>query len=316
MNLKDIAQPVQNYMDIFNMRFADCATNEGFFVDDISQYVLSLSGKRLRPIMCFLSASIAGRVTSQTIRGALILELLHTASLIHDDVIDNSDTRRGKDSLKKRWGNTTAVLYGDYLYGKCMEVFETAEDFAFMPIFAEIGSQLPLGELLEKDVSDKKDYSQDSYIKVISKKTASLFEAAMEIGAKSATEDSETINALKNYGFYVGLAFQIRDDILDYSSQKETGKVFAKDILEKKITLPLIYLLESINDDAEKEKILSFVAQDEKNSEDVCALVKRISDEGCIDKAKDKVKDFCNMARIQIDMCDESGCKNSLLNLL
>ena len=219
-------------------------------------------------------------------------------------------------SVKKKWGNNTAVLYGDYLYGRCLEIFETKEDFLLMGTFAEIGKELPLGELLERDVSSRGDYSEDSYMKVISKKTASLFEGAMELGAKSTTADVEIINALKSCGYYLGLAFQIRDDIRDYFSQEATGKVFANDIKEKKITLPLIYLLDSIKDEQEKSKVIAFIQSEDKKEKDILTLIDKVKAAGRIEKAQSKVRDFCNMARFQLDICEDSVSKNALLNLL
>ncbi len=315
MDLKNITYPIEDYIDLFDKRFSECISLEGFFVDDITKYILEKGGKKVRPILTFLAAKVAGGITSQTIRCALILELLHAASLVHDDVIDESEKRRGNDTINIRWGNNTAVLFGDYLYGKCLELIETESDFRLLPIFAKIGRELPLGELLQKDVSERLDYSEEIYFKVIEKKTAALLEVSTELGAMSASADIETIKSLKGFGFYTGLAFQVRDDILDFSPEYITGKPFGNDIKEKKITLPLIYLLNDLSE-REREEILSFINQDNKRDKDVLALIKKVDDGGYLQKAEEKVLSFCHLAEIQLNGFKESESKKSLIELL
>lgn len=315
MDLKNITSPIRDYLDLFDKRFSESILLEGFFIDDLIKYIFENSGKKIRPIITFLSAKIAGGVTSQTIRCALILELLHTASLVHDDVIDESEKRRGSNTLNSIWGNNTAVLFGDYLYGKCLEIIETESDFKLLPIFAKIGRDLPLGELLQKDVSERLDYSEDSYFKVIGKKTAAMMEVSTEIGAMSAGAEKEIVNSLKTFGFYMGLAFQVRDDILDYSPQYNTGKPFGNDIKEKKITLPLIYLL---NDSSEKEReeILQFINRDDKTEKEILSLINKVNEGGYIEKANEKVFSFCRLAEIQLNGFKESESKSGLIELL
>lgn len=315
MDLKNITYPIQDYIDLFDKRFYECISMEGFFIDDITRYILEKGGKKVRPIITFLAAKVAGGVTSQTIRCALILELLHTTSLVHDDVIDESEKRRGKDTVNTIWGNNTAVLIGDYLYGRCLEIIETESDFKLLPIYAKIGRELPLGELLQKDVSDKLDYSEDSYFKVIGKKTAALMEVSTELGAISAGANAEAISRLKTFGFYMGLAFQVRDDILDFSPEYNTGKPFGNDIKEKKITLPLIYLLNDLSV-KERDVILHFIKHDEKKDKDILSLIKKVSDGGYLEKAEEKVLDFCRLAEIQLGGFKESESKKSLIELL
>lgn len=290
MDLKNITHPIRDYLELFDKRFSESVSLEGFFIDDISEYILKQSGKKIRPILTFLSAKITKGVTSQTIRCALILELIHTASLIHDDVIDDSEKRRGKETLNFIWGNNAAVLYGDYIYGKCLEVIETESDFKLLPTLAKITSNLPLGELMQKDVSERLDYSEESYFKVISNKTAAMMEVAAEIGAMSAGAETEDIQSLKSFGYYMGLAFQIRDDILDYFPEFNTGKPFGNDIKEKKITLPLIFLLNE-SSQKDREEILNFIKQDNKKEKDILNLINRVRDEGFVDRAEEKGDD-------------------------
>ncbi|MDD2530733.1 MAG: polyprenyl synthetase family protein [Bacteroidales bacterium] len=315
MDLKNITHPIRDYLELFDKRFSESVSLEGFFIDDISEYILKQSGKKIRPILTFLSAKITKGVTSQTIRCALILELIHTASLIHDDVIDDSEKRRGKETLNFIWGNNAAVLYGDYIYGKCLEVIETESDFKLLPTLAKITSNLPLGELMQKDVSERLDYSEESYFKVISNKTAAMMEVAAEIGAMSAGAETEDIQSLKSFGYYMGLAFQIRDDILDYFPEFNTGKPFGNDIKEKKITLPLIFLLNE-SSQKDREEILNFIKQDNKKEKDILNLINRVRDEGFVDRAEEKVMMFCNLAEIQLNRYKDTDAKSSLIELL
>ncbi|MDD4703573.1 MAG: polyprenyl synthetase family protein [Bacteroidales bacterium] len=315
MDLKNITHPIRDYLELFDKRFSESVSLEGFFIDDISEYILKQSGKKIRPILTFLSAKITKGVTSQTIRCALILELIHTASLIHDDVIDDSEKRRGKETLNFIWGNNAAVLYGDYIYGKCLEVIETESDFKLLPTLAKITSNLPLGELMQKDVSERLDYSEESYFKVISNKTAAMMEVAAEIGAMSSGAETDDIQSLKSFGYYMGLAFQIRDDILDYFPEFNTGKPFGNDIKEKKITLPLIFLLNE-SSQKDREEILNFIKQDNKKEKDILNLINRVRDEGFVDRAEEKVMMFCNLAEIQLNRYKDTDAKSSLIELL
>lgn len=315
MHIKNITDPIQEYLDLFDKRFSESLELEGFFIDDIIKYILEKKGKKIRPILTFLAAKIAGGITSQTIRCALILELLHTASLVHDDVVDESDKRRGDITLNKIWGNSTAVLFGDYLYGKCLELVETKSDYNLLPKFAKLGYDLPLGELLQKSVSESFDYSEETYYKVIKKKTATMMEISAELGAISAGANEEVIDALKNFGHYMGLAFQIRDDILDLSPEFNTGKPYGNDIKEKKKTLPIIYLLNDSSDN-EKTGILNFINQDKKSEEEILELIDKIDKGGYLDKANEKVQSFCKLAEKQLEVFKDSQSKAGLIELL
>lgn len=315
MQIKNITDPIRDYLDLFDKRFSESLELEGFFIDDIIKYILEKRGKKIRPILTFLAAKISGGITSQTIRCALILELLHTASLIHDDVIDESDKRRGKKTLNRIWGNNTAVLFGDYLYGKCLELIETQSDFNLLPKFAKIGSELPLGELLQKQVAEGIDYSEETYYKVIGKKTATMMEASAELGAISSGATKDVVNLLKNFGFYMGLAFQVRDDILDFSPEFNTGKPYGNDIKEKKKTLPLIYLLDDSNKE-ERDEILKFVNRDDKSEKEILELIEKVNKGGYLEKANDKVQSFCKLAEIQLNDFKDSESKTGLIDLL
>ncbi|MDR0971848.1 MAG: polyprenyl synthetase family protein [Bacteroidales bacterium] len=317
MNLDNISTTIREQLNVFEQQFQRTITLEGFFIDDIIKYVINIQGKQIRPILTLLSAKLAGGVTEQTMRCAIITELLHTASLIHDDVIDRSDKRRGEKSVNKLWGNNTAVLFGDYLYGKAIEVLKAKEDVEIIPFLAKIGSSLPLGELLQKDISEKLAFDEESYFKVIENKTASMMEVCATIGAISAKADEKTIKSLKEFGNCLGLIFQIRDDILDIMPKKDEGKPFANDIKEKKITLPLIYLLNDIEDEKEREEILNFIGSDNKKEEDILSLIDRIIQSGYVEKANILLKELAIKAKnklVNFDNNDKS--KQALISLV
>lgn len=314
MKLEDIIRPISGDIDDFNRKFKETISLEGFFVDDISSHIFNSTGKKIRPIISFLSAKLMGEINQMTIRATIILELLHTASLVHDDVLDQSEKRRGEKSVNWIWGNNSAILYGDFLYSKCLELIETKEDFSLMPLYARIGKELPLGELLQKEVSLNADYSLESYFKVIEKKTATLMEASALVGALTNNQEGEKKEAIKEFGKMLGIAFQIKDDILDFS-QKDIGKPMGNDIREKKITLPLIYLLEEL-DNNDKQDMLNELAKEDKREEDILRIIDMIRLGGYLDKANSKVEQYSQKAKQALSIFEDSIYKNSLIKLV
>lgn len=314
MVLEEIIIPIKDKIDLFDKKFSECIRPEGFFIDEISSHVFNNKGKKIRPIITLLSAGLIGKINHKTIRTALILELLHTASLIHDDVIDQSEMRRGMNTVNKIWGNHSAILYGDYLYSKCLELIETKADFNLLPIYAKVGRELPIGELLQKQVSDNMDYSLESYYKVISKKTATLMEASSVSGGMSTKADNKQIEILKQFGNFLGMAFQIRDDILDFS-HNNTGKPLGNDIREKKITLPLILVLNKL-DHVKKNNMLSLIDKEYKTKKEIKEIIDMVIIGGGLEKAQEKVREYSRVASQLLDNFPSSIYKNSLNKLL
>lgn len=244
MKLSDIAQPIQRDLKQFRSFFRQSLRSENLLLDAVIRYVLKKKGKQVRPILVLLSASAAGKVSRRTYVGATLVELLHTATLIHDDVVDEAVERRGVPAVNAIWNNKTAVLVGDFMLAQGLKIANQNGEFQFLDITSTAVQRMSEGELLQTRKTRKLDIREEEYFRIISDKTASLIGACCEIGAVSTSDDHDIRRALRLYGEMVGTAFQIRDDIFDYTSTKDSiGKPTGNDIQEKKLTLPLIHAL-------------------------------------------------------------------------
>jgi octaprenyl-diphosphate synthase len=263
--LKEISQPVKTELEIFQEIFKKSLRSDVGLVDLIARYIIRQKSKRIRPLLVLLSAKIAGGINDSTYRGASLVELLHTATLIHDDVVDNADKRRGFWSINAVFKNKVAVLMGDYLLAKGLMLAVNGKDFEFLGVITNTVKRMSEGELLQIQKTRKLDIDESTYFRIISDKTASLLETCCSIGAMSATENKEYIEALRLFGESIGIAFQIRDDILDYEGNVSlTGKPVGGDIKEKKITLPLIYSLGK-TPKSEAAKIIKIIKNGKSN---------------------------------------------------
>ena len=245
--LNEISQPIKTELEEFERLFKTSMKSNVGLVDLIAKYIIRQKGKKIRPLLVLLSAKLAGGVTQRSYRGAVLVELLHTATLIHDDVVDNADKRRGFWSINAIFKNKAAVLMGDYLLSRGLMIAVEGNDYDFLGVITSAVKRMSEGELLQIQKTRKLDIDEETYFQVISDKTASLLETCCMIGAMSTSDNSEYHEAMKNFGESIGMAFQIRDDILDYEgSSKIIGKPVGGDIKEKKITLPLIYSLKKV----------------------------------------------------------------------
>jgi octaprenyl-diphosphate synthase len=223
-------------------------TSKVGWVDLIAKYILRQKGKKIRPLLVLLSAKVAGNVNERTYRGAVLVELLHSATLVHDDVVDNADKRRGFWSINAIFKNKAAVLMGDYLLSRGLLIAIEGKDFDFLGVITNTVKRMSEGELLQIQKTRKLDIDEETYFQVISDKTASLLETCCQIGALSSSDNELYHEAMRNFGENIGIAFQIRDDVLDYEgSSSLIGKPIGGDIKEKKITLPLIYSLNQVS---------------------------------------------------------------------
>jgi len=223
-------------------------TSKVGWVDLIAKYILRQKGKKIRPLLVLLSAKVAGNVNERTYRGAVLVELLHSATLVHDDVVDNADKRRGFWSINAIFKNKAAVLMGDYLLSRGLLIAIEGKDFDFLGVITNTVKRMSEGELLQIQKTRKLDIDEETYFQVISDKTASLLETCCQIGALSSSDNKLYHEAMRNFGENIGIAFQIRDDVLDYEgSSSLIGKPIGGDIKEKKITLPLIYSLNQVS---------------------------------------------------------------------
>jgi octaprenyl-diphosphate synthase len=284
-------------------------------VDLIARYILRQKGKKIRPLLVLMAAKAAGGVNERTYRGASLVELLHTATLVHDDVVDNSDKRRGFWSVNKVFKNKAAVLMGDYLLARGLMLAESGKDFDFLGVITTTVKRMAEGELLQIQKTRKLNIDEPTYFRVIADKTASLLETCCQIGALSASNNADYLEALRVYGESLGIAFQIRDDILDYEgSLRVTGKPVGGDIKEKKITLPLIYSLNNVS----KEEAAGIRKLIKKGSdkEKVKAVIDFVHRNNGINYAYETARVYSEKAKESLRILPESESRSSLEELV
>ena len=296
ISLSQISRPINSELERFEDIFKHSMKSNVGLVDLIARYIIRQKGKKIRPLLVLLSAKISGGISERSYRGAVLVELLHTATLIHDDVVDNADKRRGFWSINKVFKNKIAVLMGDYLLSKGLMIAIDGKDFDFLEVMTNTVKRMSEGELLQIRKTRKLDIDEETYFRIISDKTASLLETCCEIGALSATTNSDYINAMSKFGEYIGMAFQIRDDILDYEGNLSTiGKPVGGDIKEKKITLPLIYSLNQVSKD-EASKIKKMI-KNGKKKESVNEIIAFVRQHNGIDYALQTASEYSKKAK-------------------
>ncbi|MFA3782069.1 polyprenyl synthetase family protein [Melioribacteraceae bacterium 4301-Me] len=284
-------------------------------LDLVTRYILKQKGKKIRPLLVILSSKIAGDITDRTYRGAILVELLHTATLVHDDVVDNAETRRGFPSINAVWKNKVAVLMGDYLLARGLMIAVEGNDFDFLKVITNTVKRMSEGELLQIKMTRNFANDEETYFKIISDKTASLLSTCCEIGARAVTSNIEKIEAMKNFGESLGMAFQIRDDILDYIGKKSIlGKPLGGDIKEKKVTLPLIYSLKN-SSEADAKKIVRII-KNGKSANDIKYVIEFVKEMGGIDYANEIANQFAAKALSHLEIFQDSIYKNSLKDLV
>ena len=250
--LEEIKNPIRQEMKLFEKKFQESMRSEVFLLDKITRFILKTKGKQIRPMFVFLCAKLVGEITEKTYRGASMIELIHTATLVHDDVVDESFKRRGFFSINALWKNKIAVLVGDYLLSKSVIISTENQDFDILAVISKTIREMSEGELLQLEKSRKLDITEDIYYEIIRKKTATLIAACCEVGVISNNVNVELAQKIRDFGTYTGIAFQIKDDLFDYLKKNATGKPVGIDIKEKKLTLPLIYAMNSVKKDKRK----------------------------------------------------------------
>ena len=312
ISLDDIKAPVSEELKVFAGHFKQAMRSNVRLVDTVARYVVKQKGKRIRPILVFLTAKTCGEITESTYRGATLVEILHTATLVHDDVVDDADTRRGLASINSVWRNKVAVLMGDYLLSTGLMLSLKYEDHYFLNAVSDAVRRMSEGEILQIQKSRELDIDERTYFKIISDKTASLLSTCSEIGAASATTDVSMRKLMRDFGENVGMAFQIRDDLFDYTSRKNIiGKPVGGDMKEKKITLPLIH---SFGQAPKKEsrRILKMIRNGAKGKE-VEHVVAFAQEFGGIDYAVSKAEHYSQQARECLRPFPDSPTKEALL---
>lgn len=281
---------IEEELKIFEAKFKDAASSNVPMLDRIMRYVVKRKGKQLRPMFVFLSAKMCGQVNESTYRAASLVELLHTATLVHDDVVDDSLERRGFFSVYALWKNKVSVLVGDYLLAKGLLLSLDNNDFRSLQILSDAVRKMSEGELLQMEKSRTLNLDEPTYFEIIRNKTASLLSSACAAGAWSASNNEELTAKMKTFGEKVGIAFQIKDDLFDYNSDN-VGKPTGNDIKEKKLTLPLIYTLN--NTDAKtRREIIYIVKNQNKRKEKIRYVIDQVVAAGGIDYTREKMKQY------------------------
>jgi octaprenyl-diphosphate synthase len=277
-------------LKIFEEKFAKSVQSQTPLLDRIMKYIIKRKGKQLRPMFVFLSAKLHGPVNESTYRAAALVELLHTATLVHDDVVDESLERRGFLSINALWKNKIAVLVGDYLLSKGLLLSTEAGEFKHLDILSNAVKQMSEGELLQIEKARKLNLKEDIYFEIIRSKTASLLSSACAVGAWSTSKDEKITEKMKLFGEKTGIAFQIKDDLFDYGNE-DVGKPTGNDLKEKKLTLPLIYTLNNI-EATEKRKIIYIIKNQNKVPEKIKYVLDKVTQTGGIKYAAKKMMDY------------------------
>src|ERR1700751_432529 len=272
-------------MDEFEIKFKDSMKSNVPLLEKITNYIVKRKGKQLRPMFVFLSAQMHGEINESTYRAAALIELLHTATLVHDDVVDDSNERRGFFSVNALWKNKIAVLIGDYLLSKGLLLSLDNDDFHLLKLVSNAVREMSEGELLQIEKARKLDISEAVYFDIIQKKTASLVAACCATGAASVTQDKNIVETMKRFGTLTGIAFQIKDDLFDFGDSANIGKPTGIDIKEKKMTLPLIYALNN-STVAEKRKIINLIKNHNEDPHKVAEVIQFVFDKRGIQYAE------------------------------
>ena len=312
----DLVNSVEDKLILVEEKIASKLMSKVDLVNKMSGYHLNSGGKRLRALLTLESAKLCKyNKGGRDINLAACVELIHAATLMHDDVIDNSDIRRGKKTLNTLWGNQSSILVGDYLLSRCFEMMVDDGNLEVLRLLSSTSSEIAQGEVLQLQHKGEIDILEETYFKIISSKTASLFAAATKVGAILAEKDLKHKEALEFYGKNLGLTFQIADDALDYNSEiKFFGKKIGNDFFEGKVTLPIILLYQKISN-SEKNEIKNLFNKDKRNDDDFNYILKLIKKNSIINDCYKKAEHFINLASSSLSVFKESEEKNILKNL-
>ena len=314
LRIADIKAPVAKEMEEFEHKFRLSMKTHVLLLDKIMNYIVKRKGKQMRPLFVFLSAGTCGKITESTFRGASLIELLHTATLVHDDVVDDANYRRGFFSINALWKNKIAVLVGDFLLSRGLILSVEHKEFDLLSIVSKAVKDMSEGELLQFEKARSLDITEDIYYEIIRQKTASLIASCCAVGACSVGANENQISQMKNFGEKVGLAFQIKDDLFDYG-EDEIGKPVGIDIKEKKMTLPLIYALSKASW-LEKRKITNIIKNQSDDSEKVKVVIEFVKKSGGISYANEVMMKYYNESLALLDEFSDSEYKNSLKGLV
>ncbi|MCX7909624.1 MAG: polyprenyl synthetase family protein [Ignavibacteria bacterium] len=312
--IDQIKSPVSNELEKFDSYFRSVLKTNVGLLNTVIRYLFLRKGKRIRPLLIFLSAGLVGEINERTYVGATMVELLHTATLVHDDVVDEAKERRGLLSINAKWNNKIAVLLGDFLLAKGLLIAVDNKEFEFLQILSEAVRLMSEGELLQIQTSRENDATEERYFEIIHSKTASLISACCEIGCFSATDNFVARGKLREFGKLLGLAFQIRDDIFDYIGKSSIiGKPVGNDIRERKITLPLIYALRNVSE-KDAKNIVSLVKTNKKKK-DIKEIINFVIQNNGIISAQTRAKELVDKAKAILLDFPDNPYRQSLFKL-
>ena len=314
ISLRDIRGPVEDELATFREHFRGAMRTPVGLLDKVTRYVLRQKGKEIRPILVLLSAKVCGGVTESTYHAAALVELLHTATLVHDDVVDEAERRRGVFSINALWKNKVAVLFGDFLLSRGLLLALDHGEYDLLHTLSDAIRRMSEGELLQIEKARRLDIDEETYFQIISDKTASLIAACTTSGALSASDDVADRERMREMGEKLGLAFQIRDDLFDFGVV-DVGKPIGIDLQEKKLTLPLIHALAQ-SDRSERRRILKIVRQKKKSRQDVREVARFAEEAGGIAYARAKMQAFASEARAILLTFPPTPARDALLDLV
>ncbi len=312
--IDSIKQPIATEMELFEDKFKQSMKSSVPLLDKITHYIVKRKGKQLRPMFVFLSAKLCGDIAESSYRAASLIELLHTATLVHDDVVDDSNMRRGFFSVNALWKNKIAVLVGDYLLSRGLLLSVQNDEFQLLKIVSDAVREMSEGELLQIEKARRLDISEEIYFNIIRQKTASLIASCCAAGAQSVKADSVTIEKMRMFGELTGIAFQLKDDLFDYGSG-DIGKPTGIDIKEQKMTLPLIYALSKASFMV-KRKLINIVKNNNNDPDKVKYVIDYVLTSGGIEYTHQIMLDYRQRALDILHQFDDSEAKKSLQQLV
>lgn len=314
--IQTIKAPIATEMDLFEEKFKEVMKGNAPLLDKITHYIVKRKGKQMRPMFVFLAANLAGGVTDRTYRAASLIEMIHTATLVHDDVVDDANKRRGFFSVNALWKNKIAVLVGDFLLSKGLQLAAQFKDYDFLEIISAATKEMSEGELLQIEKARRLDIKEEIYFEIIRQKTATLIAACCASGASSAGANQEEVEKQRLLGEKIGIAFQIKDDLFDYeSSAGLIGKPVGIDIKERKMTLPLIYALNNASR-RDKRWMKNVVKNHNEDSKKVAELIEMVKKSGGIEYTKKKMYEIREEALDLIKSFTDSPSRQSLIDLV
>ena len=314
LSIREIQAPIAIEMNAFEGKFRTSMKTKVRLLDTIMNYIVQRKGKQIRPMFVFLTAGLMGDISEKSYRGAALIELLHTATLVHDDVVDESNYRRGFFSINALWKNKIAVLVGDYLLSKALLLSIHNEDFELLKIGSTAILEMAEGELMQIEKARKLDITEEVYFEIIRRKTATLIAACCAMGVSSVGANAEAVEKARLFGEKVGIAFQIKDDLFDYGDA-EIGKPLGIDIKEKKMTLPLIYALNQ-SDWLTKRRIINIIKNESENPQKVSEVIDFVKKSGGLEYATQAMKNIVAEAQAILNTFPDSTFKTSLAGLV